>query len=144
MVTHVEATLTDVMAIKAELRRRLEPARRCPTPRSAVFAGAADQYLDCVPRIACAGGLTVSVQTGPSHYCTPRDGYGPWSAVELGFPSRRIEEFVPYIDGALNDDPTDTVYGYVPLHIVAEAIAADGGLLPEGANVEVDEADGAA
>jgi hypothetical protein len=34
---------------------------------------------------------------------------------------------MPYIDGDETTEPTDTVYGYVPIEIVAQAIIDHGG-----------------
>lgn len=84
-------------------------------------------YLQRAMPIKCADGLEFSMQASCNHYCTPRDSLGPWAAVEIGFPSRRVEEFMEYIDGT-DSDPTDTVYGYVPLATVAAAVDAAGGL----------------
>lgn len=80
------------------------------------------------PRLTCADGFSMSVQASGGHYCAPRENFGPWHKVEIGFPSARVEEFMPFIDGDEATTPTDTVYGYVPVEIVATVIAAHGGL----------------
>lgn len=80
------------------------------------------------PRIYCMDGFTLSVQAGETLYCSPRDNYGPWYSVEVGFPSERVEEFIPYIDGGEDADPTGSVYGYVPIDIVEKVIADHGGI----------------
>jgi hypothetical protein len=105
-------------AVEAELQRRLAGRRR---------DGHGD-HLDQVPTIKVANGLSFSMQASAYHYCSPRDSYGPWDAVELGFPSRRVEALRKYAE-----DPkrlTKTVYGWVPLTVVAEVVEAAGGLLP--------------
>lgn len=89
-------------------------------------------FLDHAPEVFCVDGFHMSVQTGWTHYCQPRLNEGPWSSVEVGFPSERVEEFMPYIDGK-DSDPTNTVYGYVPLAIVAEVVDRHGGLKQEAA-----------
>ncbi|ONQ20191.1 hypothetical protein, partial [Burkholderia cenocepacia] len=71
------APLTDPAAIAADIQRRLAPAKRDPKPRG----DSGDQYLDCIPMIQCSDGLKMSVQTGPTHYCQPRNGRGPWRSV---------------------------------------------------------------
>ncbi|MDP3936704.1 MAG: hypothetical protein Q8R92_01055 [Deltaproteobacteria bacterium] len=106
--------------IVAELQERLKPAHRNQ---------GRDGYMDNIPIVECGNGLTMSVQTGPSHYCQPRDGFGPWFEVEVGFPSAKVDEFMPFIDGK-DSDPTDTVYGFVPINLVAEVIAKNGGMKP--------------
>lgn len=86
-------------------------------------------YLNHVPQIKCSDGFTMSVQASSSHYCGPRDNDGPYYEVEIGFPSERVDSFMPFIDGDEETDPTSTVYGYVPIHIVVEAIDQHGGLV---------------
>jgi hypothetical protein len=77
--------------------------------------------------ITCADGLKLSVQASFSHYCTPRNSVGPWVAVEIGFPSERVEEFMEYAENP--DDPTDTVYGYVPVEVVEAVVNNRGGIV---------------
>lgn len=78
-----------------------------------------------VKTIKCKDGLTLSVQASSTHYCTPRNGIGPWTAVEIGYPSAPVEELMEYADNS--DDPTNTVYGYVPVEVVEAVIAKHGG-----------------
>ena len=80
------------------------------------------------PQMECADGFTFSVQGHWGAYSSPRDDFAEhYSSVEVGFPSERVEDLMPYIDGA-DSNPTQTVYGYVPLHIVEKIIADHGGL----------------
>lgn len=80
-----------------------------------------------MPRIVCEDGTTVSVQASALHYAHPRTNRGPYTAVEVGFPSvapplaweRYAEDW---------GNPTDTVYGYVPLELVSFFIASHGGI----------------
>lgn len=39
------------------------------------------------PRIICEDGESVSIQASKFTYCSPRDDFAPWYAVEAGFPS---------------------------------------------------------
>ena len=79
------------------------------------------------PRIRCMDGTHLSVQVGAGMYCTPREGKGPWTHVEVGYPSvkppARWEEFAE--DWS---EPTSTVYAYVPLSEVELFIASHGGI----------------
>lgn len=75
----------------------------------------------------CADGLTLSAQASVSHYCTPRNGAGPWVAVEVGYPSERVEELMEYAENP--DEPTDTVYGWVPVEVVESVINNHGGIV---------------
>lgn len=77
------------------------------------------------PIIACKNGLVLSIQASSMHYCTPRDDYGPYSAVEIGFPSRRVEALMPYAEDP--EQPTNTVYGNVPVSVIEKVIDEAGG-----------------
>lgn len=86
---------------------------------------------DKTPRIVCMDGSSLSVQAGEFLYCSPRENVGPYDQVEVGYPSRRFEELMPYIDGDADTDPTATVYGYVPIEIVEGIVADCGGICEE-------------
>ena len=77
--------------------------------------------LSLTPRVICADGLVLSIQASRFHYCSPRNDIGPWSAVEVGYPTKRVEALLPFAEEA--EKPTNTVYGYVPIGIVAQVIA---------------------
>lgn len=81
-----------------------------------------------LPKLRCADGFQMSVQVGACHYCSPRADTGPWSAVEVGFPSERDERLMPYAED--DSDPTDTVYGWVPVDVVVDVVNAHGGPIP--------------
>ena len=79
------------------------------------------------PRIACKDGLTLSVQASHGHYCLPReDGKQYYTEVEVGYPSMAIEELLSYAEDV--DNPTDTVYAYVPTKVVEFVINKHGGI----------------
>jgi hypothetical protein len=77
--------------------------------------------------VTTADGWTASVQASQNHYCFPRTDDGPWSAVEVGYPSAADPSLLPFADEP--DRPRSTVYGYVPLDLVAEVLARRGGLV---------------
>ncbi|MFA5377810.1 MAG: hypothetical protein WC455_18815 [Dehalococcoidia bacterium] len=77
------------------------------------------------PKIECADGLILSVQASHGHYCTPREDEGPYTAVEVGYPSEAIPEFMEYCESP--ERPTDTVYGWVPFEVVEAVIEKHGG-----------------
>lgn len=79
-----------------------------------------------VPTITCKDGFNLSVQASEYHYCSPREKQGPWYQVEVGFPSQKPELITDYAENA--DDPTGTVYGYVPVELVNQLIALHGGI----------------
>ncbi len=111
------------------------------------------------PPIVCADGESLSVQAGRMLYSTPRDDEGPYTAVEVGFPSVSPPySWAEYFDGTFpvphwlpyritlkilqrlvhllprgpvlrteEDDPTESVYAYIPVALVREFIEAHGG-----------------
>jgi hypothetical protein len=86
------------------------------------------RFANQLPRITCADSFSLSVQAGQYLYSTPREDAGPWTHVEVGFPSARPEpwaEWESYCESP--NDPTGTVYGYVPLPLVEALIALHGG-----------------
>lgn len=79
------------------------------------------------PRIYCANGVFLSVQASEHHYCSPRENKGPWNSVEVGYPSiAPPSTWEPYAEEW--DDPTQCVYGYVPIELVLFFIATNGGI----------------
>jgi len=108
-----------------ETERKLQ-AHLAPDGRNPVrIECSANQYLDTAPRITCADGFSMSVQTGPAAYCQPRDGFGPWNKVEVGFPSAAEPALMEWAEEP--NHPTGTVYGYVPVKVIASVIDAHGG-----------------
>lgn len=79
-----------------------------------------------VDKIRCADGTTLSVQASRFHYCAPRDDIGPWSKVEVGFPSvKPPRTWKQYAETW--SDPTGTVYAWVPVEVVRRFIKQHGG-----------------
>lgn len=87
-------------------------------------------YLPQVPLVVCLDGFTMSVQASETHYCSPRLNFGPWTAVEVGFPSQRVNMLEKYRERLAGNGPTNSVYPYVPIEIVAKVIAWHGGFAP--------------
>lgn len=79
-----------------------------------------------LPHIVCEDGFTMSMQCGPYHYSTPRARAEEYSHVEIGFPSCEEELLMPYVEDP--DNPTGTVYAYVPVENVIAVIKKHGGL----------------
>lgn len=76
-------------------------------------------------RVVCADTYTVSVQAGETSYCTPRDDIGPYTHVELGYPSVYDSMLDRYAEN--KSEPTKTVYGWVPSETVELLIVKHGG-----------------
>lgn len=79
-----------------------------------------------VAKITCEDGFRISIQASATHYCSPRDDTGPWTSVELGYPSESDPLIFTYAEDI--DAPTDTVYGYVPIEIAQQLIDKHGGI----------------
>ncbi len=80
-------------------------------------------------RTKCADGFTLSIQASETHYCSPRENEGPWTAVEVGYPSERPEPWGVWVEYAEDPEiPTGTVYGWVPVALVRQLIDLHGGV----------------
>ncbi len=87
-------------------------------------------------RVYFNNGGDVSIQASRTHYSHPRDNFGPYTEMELGYPSRDTqipESMLRYIDPLNEDeegkpDPYDNVYGYVPVSVIKELIELNGGV----------------
>jgi len=83
-------------------------------------------HKDLVPAITCADGFKMSVQASSAHYCLPRVNKAVYTHVEVGFPSEKEDLLMDYAEDAEN--PTKTVYSYVPVEIVEGIIMKHGGM----------------
>lgn len=80
------------------------------------------------PKVICADGFRISIQASEYHYSTPRVNAAIYTHVELGFPSGPpTAEIMEYAEDP--EDPTGTVYGYVPIELVYELLKLHGGFL---------------
>ena len=77
--------------------------------------------------VKCADGFTMSVQASARNYNSPRDDVGPYTEVEVGFPSSFDIHLHQYAENP--DAPTETVYGWVPADTVIMCIDAHGGMV---------------
>jgi hypothetical protein len=80
-----------------------------------------------IPPLVCKSGLSLSVQAGEGLYSEPRHMAGSWTAVEVGFPSRRVMALAPYREAG--GKLTETVYPYVPIGLVVRIVNRNGGLV---------------
>ena len=78
--------------------------------------------------VICADGFRMSVQAHEGGYCSPRiNDAERYTAVEVGYPSRVEPLLMPFCEDP--NEPTETVYGYVPSHVVTTVIAKHGGMV---------------
>ena len=80
------------------------------------------------PHVVCADGYKVSIQAGNGLYSCPRENVLEYTAVELGFPNIADELIMEYIE-CPDDEPTKTVYPYVPVDIVQQLMDKHGGIV---------------
>lgn len=91
-------------------------------------------------KVICKDGFTMSVVAHFAAYCDPRPGLpealggaeddyaGPFTHVEVGFPSVKPEPWKAWAKYAdEEDDPTGTIYSYVPLRTVNNLVKKHGG-----------------
>lgn len=80
------------------------------------------------PRVICADGFQISIQASRCHYCDPRNNNADkYDKVELGYPSEEENLIMRYAEE--DEEPTHTVYGYVPVEIVDEMLKKHGGIV---------------
>ena len=124
----------------------LETIRLTGNQRNAPGVPWPDSWSRSPNWITCVDGFKLSVLAGPGAYYTPKpelipsipanvyDGTvdttysGPYTHVEVGFPSQRPEpwsEWEPYAEEP--DEPTNTAYPFVPIELVHELVNTHGG-----------------
>ena len=79
-------------------------------------------------QVVCADGFSMSVQANDGAYCSPRINNAiSYEEVEVGFPSSVEPLLMDWCED--KEDPTGTVYGYVPAQVVTNVIAKHGGMV---------------
>ena len=79
-------------------------------------------------RVHCKDGFSMSVQADQYAYCNPRiNGAETYMEVEVGYPNRMEPLLEQYCEDPTR--PCDTVYGYVPAHVVSLIITKHGGMV---------------
>ena len=79
-------------------------------------------------QVVCADGFKMSVQAHVGAYCSPRtNDANNYSEVEIGFPTAKEPLLMEYCEEP--EDPTGTVYAYVPAQVVTNVIAKHGGMV---------------
>lgn len=76
--------------------------------------------------VECQDGFFMSVQAFAGAYCHPKNDVGPYTEVEVGYPSHPEALLMEYAEDPSR--PTDTVYAWVPREIVLLVIAKHGGM----------------
>ena len=84
-------------------------------------------YTHIKPRTVCKDGFSMSVQASEFHYCEPRNNAGPYTHLEVGFPSDYEELLLPYAEMYMDGEDTG-IYPRVPAEVVEAIISKHGGL----------------
>ena len=75
-------------------------------------------------------GTELSIQASSFHHCNPRTteipNYNWYDEFEIGFPNRVIDKLLPYAEDV--DEPTETVYAYVPKNLIRCIVEDCGGV----------------
>ena len=79
-----------------------------------------------IPRIKCNDGFEMSVQGSSGHYSSPREYGDEFYEMEIGFPTQEEALIIQYAEN--KDDLTNTVYGWVPVHVIQKVIDKHGGI----------------
>jgi len=88
-----------------------------------------DMEWQITRRLMLANGVSLSIQASHAAYSIPRIilPYAEYSAMEIGYPSERIESLMEYAEDP--ERPTNTVYPYVPVEVLEKVIAEAGGVI---------------
>tara|TARA_Y100001938_G_C7772209_1_gene273800 strand:+ start:139 stop:459 length:321 start_codon:yes stop_codon:yes gene_type:complete len=79
-------------------------------------------------KVVCADGFSMSVQAFDGAYCSPRQDNAPvYTHVEIGYPNREESLIMSYAETPEN--PTESVYAYVPVETIFLVISKHGGML---------------
>lgn len=89
-----------------------------------------------LPRVSFADNISMSIQCHGGAYAQPR--LVGWrdvrpleqrvTHVEVGYPDVEIAALMPYIE-CDDEDPTESVYPYVPVEVIDAMIAEHGGIV---------------
>lgn len=121
----METAKPSVKTVVKQIQQMLYPASRVNKAIGLSWDG--NPYLEHTPKAKCADGFEVSIQASHLHYCLPRNSFGPWTHVELGYPTAPVPSLRQYRDGSSPD--TDNVFGHVPVEKVARVLIRHGGLV---------------
>ena len=87
-------------------------------------------------RVEFNNGGKVSIQASRTHYSEPRNDEGPYTHVEIGYPTRETripKSLIRFEETSQNGqgedfNPYDTIYPYVPASVVRKLIQMNGGV----------------
>ena len=78
----------------------------------------------------------MSVQASSAHVCIPRNDHGPYSAVEVGYPSEMEPLLMPYSDGMSEIcGGAPSMYANVPAEVIMDVVCKHFGLRSDSAHL---------
>lgn len=77
-------------------------------------------------RIVCNDGFSMSAQGSSGMYCSPRENSTVFLRMEIGYPSTTEPLIMEWAEESEN--PTGTVYGYVPVEVIQSVIDKHNGI----------------
>ena len=87
------------------------------------------RQVKTVPKLVLNDGTTMSVQASSFHYCNPRNDYGPYHEVEVGYVEDKDGNAVVFetpnykCSGRWSD-----VYSFIDTHVLMDFIEIHGGI----------------
>lgn len=97
-----------------------------------------ESEIVCIRPVLILGtGVRISVQASESHYCWPRNNYGPYTEVEVAVIHQpenapkvqdRLDKWAEAYDDELGP-PALIVCGYVPIEVIDDLILEHGGFI---------------
>ena len=94
------------------------------------------KYKPLRGRIECVDGFTMSVQASSAHVCIPRNDHGPYTAVEVGYPSEMEPLLMPYSDGMSEIcGGAPSMYANVPAEVIMDVVCKHFGLRSDSAHL---------
>lgn len=85
-------------------------------------------------RVYFNNGGNISIQASRTAYSNPRNDEGPYTHMEMGYPSKDTvlpKNVLRYVEQSSlegTNDPYDSVYPYVPVSVIKELVQANGGV----------------
>jgi hypothetical protein len=91
------------------------------------FGTSGNTFKKVAPRIVCVDGTELSVQANEYAYCVPRNNDGPYTHVEVGYPSIDMPDTWKEFAEDWNSTKRG-IFARVPIEYVYFFIAAHGGI----------------
>jgi hypothetical protein len=91
-----------------------------------------DDDSHIIKRAYFNNGGSISVQASRYHYCEPRNDNGPYTELELGYPSRETklsQSLIRHQEQSSVTDPYNNIFPYVPVKVLMKLADMNGGFV---------------